>query len=262
MGRISILPFIIFLLLANSASYSQSALLGIAELKVSLAVSEKAGNNGTAVAYNPLENIYFAVFAGSEEFPMEKFDSLGGCLSSAKAGIDVRGMWWDPKTKSLEVNAFGDQGYFKMVLDENGNPAGEAINFIQGRKQPSEQNVAAFDPLKQRLFFYLDGTVYSYSLKNGKQGKKDLVLEIPVDLSQINSNSMIYTGIKGIEIGILNYIDSKLLLFDLKSGKLSGSVKFIHNAPMNEAFGFSYANNMVWLYNKEYRIWYGYKIFI
>jgi hypothetical protein len=244
-----------------SNAIAQPVLHSIAELKMSLAFTDKSGTNGAAVAFNPSEKVYYAVMAGSEEFPLEKFDIFGNSIISAKAGIDVRGMWWNPKTKSLEMNAYGDYGYYKIELKENGDPMGIASKLVFGQNQPSEQSSAAFDPVKQQLFFYDNGVIYTYSLKSGKVRKKRLSLDIQADIVNINSTSMIFTGIKGLEYGVLNYVDGELLLFDKKHGKHSGTVNFIHNAPLSNALRFSYANKLVWLFNAEYGIWYGYEIF-
>jgi hypothetical protein len=250
-----------FLLTGSLPLISQPAIRQTAELKTSLAFTMESGTNGSAVAFNPLEKVYYCVMAGNEEYPLEKLDLKGNHLAGAIAGVDVRGMWWNPKSGSLEVNAFGDLGYYKIDLEENGDPSGIVIQLVSGQNQPSEQSTAAFDPVKQKLFFCKDGIVFTYNLKNGRSSKKKIFLDIPVESEKINANTLIYTGIKGIEFGLLNYVDSELLLFDRKSGKNTGKVRFANNAPMGEALRFSYANQMVWLYNAEYRIWYGYDIF-
>jgi hypothetical protein len=240
--------------------YSQSDLFNTAQYKMSLIYVLEDGTNASAVAYDPSENVYYAVIAGNESFPLEKFDASGNSLYTSNAGVDTRGLWWNSKSKSLEINAYGDNGYYRVDLDGYGNLSGFAIQLVTGMNQPGEQSVAAFDDKKQLLYFFLDGAIYSYSVKNGKESKKHIYLDIPVSLDDINYTTVIYTGVKGKEFGLLNYVDGDILFFD-KKGKNTGSVNLPDDAPVNSYFRFSYANGLVWLYSTDYRTWYGYKIF-
>jgi hypothetical protein len=247
-------------LVFTSQIYAQSELLGTAQYKLSLAFQLEDGTNASAVAFDPGNKVYYAVIAGNESFPLEKFDEYGNSLSTSNAGVDTRGMWWNPKTKSLELNAYGDNGYYRVEFDSYGNLSGSSFQLISGQNQPDAQSVAAFDEKKQLLYFYYDGAVYSYSFKNGKAGKKQVYLDIPVSTDDINYTTVIYTGIKGKEFGLLDYSDAKVLFFDRK-GKNTGTVRLPDDAEVNSYFRFSYANNMVWLYSVDNRVWYGYKIF-
>jgi hypothetical protein len=252
---------LLFILYCPTIIIAQPVLRNLAELKLSLAFTKESGTYGTAVAFNPKENAYFAVIEGNKDYPLEKFDQNGSSISASVAGIDVRGMWWNPKTGALESNAFSGLGYYKLELSPNGDPIGTAIQILPGKNQPYEQSVGTFDPVKQEIFFYSIGAIYSYSRKNGKAGKRVLFLDLPVEIEKINNTSLIYTGIKGIEFGLLNFVDSEVLFFDKKTGRNTGIVSFIHNAPVNDTYCFSFANKLVWLYNSEYRIFYGYEIF-
>ncbi len=257
----TLLPITLLILSISFQSFAQTELRETARLKTSLTLTMDGGTNGTSVAFNPLEKVYYTVIAGNESFPIEMFDLKGNSVSGTSAGIDVRGMWWNPKTKSLEANGYSELGYFRMDVNSENALLGTATELVSGMNQPSEQSVGAFDPTKQQVLFYNEGIVSNYSLKDGKAGKKPLSLDIPVDFMDLNSTTLIYTGVKGFEYGLLNYTYGEVLFFTRKGGKYAGSVVLPENAPLYDFFRFSYSNGLVWLFNAELREWYGYEVF-
>ena len=71
---------------------------------------------------------------------------------------------------------------------------------------------------------------------------------------------MIYTGCKKKELGVLDYELKKIYFFNLK-GKFAGTVSLPQNSTTEDEFGFSFANEMVFIFDKEKRVWTGYAVF-
>jgi hypothetical protein len=228
---------------------------------IKLIMQGEGGANGAAVVYNPDKQIYYAVFAGNAEYPLDVFDRNGSLLSTSQAGNDMRGMWWNPKKGTLEGNCYLDGGIVAVDLDDNGYPYfADDVIFDGAEHQPNEHAVGVFDPVKKEILYYSDGVVVGYSRKNGKPTKTYVSLVLPVSLENINWSTMIFTGVKDKEIGVLDQVSKKVYLFDI-TGAQTGTVQLPAEAPVNQAFNFSYANGQLFLFDKDSREWTGYRIF-
>ncbi len=223
---------------------------------ITLEFTLEEGTNASAVVWNKDKQLYYAVFAGNQDYPLEVFSVGGEQLYGGKAGIDVRGLWYNAKSKRLEGNSAGNAGIFAIDLDRIGNPA-DAKVVIAGQIQPDFQSVGAFDSKKQIIYYYNTGEIYPYKLKSGKAIKSFKITDCPTDIENLNSTTVIYTDIKGSELGVLDYNSQKVYLFDLK-GKFSATIELPSDATSNDFFCFSYANNKIWLYDIETRTWSGY----
>ncbi len=229
-----------------------------AQSVVTLSMDTESGSNGAGVAWNPEKKVYYAVFAGNASFPLVAFSSTGKKLDEFSAGFDVRGFWYNPKTNQIEGNGYGDGGWYSISLDGKGMP-GDANELLSGQHQPEAQAVGVLNPAKQTVIFYNEGEITTYS-RSGKQGK---TVELDLDFDEmedLNYTSPIFTGAKGMEIGLLDVNTNRIFLFNMKSGKLGGSVDLPADAPTNAAFNFSYANGRVWIFDTDEREWLGYKV--
>ena len=227
-----------------------------AKKNISLEFTLKEGTNSSAVVWNKDKQLYYAVFAGNSDYPLEVFSPTGEQLYSGKVGVDVRGLWYNSKSKRLEGNSAGDAGIFSINLDRIGNPS-EAKVLKTGQFQPEFQSVGAFDSKKQIIYYYNEGKIYPYKIKNGASLKSFKISDCPADIENLNSTTVISTDIKGSELGLLDYNSQKIYLFDLK-GKFSATIELPSDAICKDFFCFSYANNKVWLYDIENRTWSGY----
>lgn len=263
---------ILLLLLAITFAPVQGQTLprGIADPSgITLVIQGTGGTNGSAVAWNPVQRKYYAVIAGNASYPLETFDFDGKPLGSIEAGVDVRGLWWNTGNNTLECNEYGsgEEGSSTVytlwdVFDlEDGKPTGSTeIVFDEGTLVPSEQSIGTFDPVKKTVLYYSEGVIFSVSRVTGKAGKQIKLKDIPCALEDLNSNTLLYTGIKGYEYGLLNFTDGHVLLFSAK-GKFVSKVSLPATATVNYAFWASYANGQLWLYNADTRTWTGYKLF-
>jgi hypothetical protein len=222
---------------------------------LTLTFTSDEGTNGSAVVWDSERNIYYGVIAGNTSYPLEAFSKNGSPLFSSEAYIDVRGLWYNSKTKNLEGNGAGETGIFEIKTDATGMPESASV-LIDGQFQPDFQSVGAFDSKKQLIYYFYDGMIHSYKRKNGKLAGSFEITNCPKEFEFINSSTLIFTGRKGEELGLLD-IDRKVYLFDLK-GKYRATIELPGDAITNDLFRFSYANDRIWLYDVDSRTWNGY----
>lgn len=248
-------PFVLIVLIIGISSvFAQKSYKATEVFTLEFALSD--GTNASAVTWNPDKKVFYSVIAGNASFPLETFDEFGEQINSNEAGVDARGLWYNLKTKQLEGNGPGETGVFTIGFNNSGEKKTVKI-LIEGKNQPENQSVGAFDSKKQIIYYYSDGMIYSYLRKNGKQKSAMKITDCPADLSDINSTTVIFTGIKNQELGLLDYNSQKVYLFNLK-GKHTATINLPENAPTNDAFRFSFANNYIWLYDIDTRMWTGY----
>jgi hypothetical protein len=233
-------PLVVLALLTSSESYAQkkkpaavSGLIlteespkdekksgGNKELKIISAekvmdmVIPEGGANGASVVYHPKEKLYYAAQAGNMDFPLVIFNANGKVVSGTdqKTLIDVRGLWYNPKTKQLEGNAYNDFGWFSYDLNRDGLPS-IIKKKRQGMSQP-DQNSAGVLNTEDNEVLFLDGlNIVCYSTDGtdkrksiqihfGAMNTNDATTLSSADFEKTyNIRSIIYTGTKGAEIG-------------------------------------------------------------
>lgn len=229
-----------------------------AKADITLRYTSEGGTNASAVVWNPDKKLYYAVFAGNEDYPLEVFNADGDYFANNNAGIDVRGLWYNKKTKYLEGNSAGSIGLFSMNIDREGVPF-DVNNFHKGQYQPDYQSVGTFNPQRKVIYYYYQGKIFVYKHKISKKKPKEIKLKnCPADFENINATSMIFTGRRGEEFGILDYQLKKVYLFNRK-GEYTAYIKLPDSAITDDYFRFSFANNRIWLYDSESRSWTAYK---
>jgi hypothetical protein len=222
---------------------------------------ESSGTNGSAVAWDSEHQLYVTVIAGNSEFPRESFNGEGQAVSQNTAGFDWRGLWYNPANSKLEGNGAGEGGWATFEI-EDGEYPGDVKVFREGEYQPSFQSVGAYDHQK-KMVVYLDYDVDGLTMYGRKNPKKVKQLNLDwgkSDLGDMNSTTVGFTGHKGYEYVLLDYNNGSLVFFD-RSGNQTATSKLPKGAPLNDSFAFSFANDRAFLYDKDARIWYAYKVF-
>lgn len=227
------------------------------------------GTRGASVVWHPLQKKYYAAMAGNSRYPLGVYDATGKKLSTDELNCeaDVRGMWYNSLKKQIQGNSFSDYGWFAHTLDAKGIPVSTDI-FLEGMNQPGDQSVGAFSLARQQVLFLDEGEIFFYSM-NGDESdfsqqihwghtKADGVLDEMMTPEDYNT-TVVYTGLKGSELGFLNITEMQIELYNIADGFLTKKLKLPEDAPMNAMFNFAYTNGMYWLYNIETRIWTGYK---
>lgn len=230
------------------------------------------GTRGACVAWHPLQKKYYAVFAGNAAYPQAVFDDKGKRLSSddQSAFIDTRGLWYDPVKKLVMGNGYDEGGWFSYVLDSKGLVE-DYKPVLEGMYQPSEQSVGAYNPAAKQVLFLNGSLVYFYN----ETGTEDSTLQIhwsrtkadgPAEDEEdeeedndYNYTTVVYTGIKGSELGFLNATAKQIELYDIKTGFLTKKLPLENDAKAEKSFNFAYANGTYWLFDMAKREWNGYK---
>lgn len=238
-----------------------------------LKIPGESGHNGASVVWHPLLKRYYAPMAGNVDYTLGVFDATGKCISSPqqKTLFDVRGLWWNPGTKTLQMNGFSDHGWAEYKLDGKGMPVSAEILHEQ-MNQPDEQSVGAYNPKEKMIYFFnSDGEIEKYDEDAVPNTDENIELHLGstnsnTDLESnyeviddYNGTTVIYTGIPKSEIGLLNHAKMQIELYDLKTGYMTKKLTLPDDAPVEESLNFSFANGIYWLFDKEKRTWKGYK---
>ncbi|HMT74214.1 MAG TPA: hypothetical protein PKA77_09110 [Chitinophagaceae bacterium] len=231
------------------------------------------GTRGASVVWHPVQKKYYAAMAGNLGYPLCVFDAKGQRLSEDDhtTQMDVRGLWYNPAKKVIQGNAYGDNGWFSYKLDSKGMLLNTTTD-KEGQNQPDGQSVGAFVPLTQKVLFVYGSQVYVY---NGKTAEEEKTVVIHWGRKKAdgvsdeedetepsadhNTTTVVYTGIKGAELGFVNVTDRTIELYDMSNGFLIRSMELPEEATVESTFNFAYTNGMYWLFNMESRIWTAYK---
>jgi hypothetical protein len=250
------------------------------------------GSSSSSVVWHPVQKKYYAAMCGNRKFPMGVFDASGKRLSpdTLKAHIDIRGLWYNPATQSVQGNTFKDIGWFAYTFNAKGIPTGVKTMF-KGKNQPDDNSVGTFDNKTKKVFFIDKDTVWSYNLSNPKIIKKEVVIIRPSSVQEdqvdqkdqksqegmedrdeqdealtepkvpiYNYTTVIYTGIPKAEIGILNVDDAQVELYNIKTGIMTNVLKFPEGVQVSDRFNFTYTNGIYWLFGGKTKTWTGYKL--
>jgi WD40 repeat protein len=261
------------LLLTVLSAVSVKAQLEKKQIKkvLELTMPGSTGSNGAAVAWHPVLKKYYASMAGNMSYPIAVYDIAGKRLSSEdqEALFDIRGLWYNSDTKTLQMNGYNDFGWAEYVLDKKGFPKDVTV-LREGMNQPDAQSAGAFNAREEKVYFYNseDGNIEIYDLSTssyeesieltlgrpaGKSGDNEDVLE------DYNSSTVIYTGLPGAEIGLLNHEDNMIELYNIRNGYMTRKLVLPADAPAAQMLNFAFANGIYWLFNKSTRTWEGYK---
>jgi hypothetical protein len=265
--------FSITTLIHAQTAAKPKALKKVLELKMpKTADDDMPGTRGASVAWHPLQKKYYAVFAGNKGYPLAVFNATGKRLSGddVTAMVDTRGLWYNPVTKLVAGNGYDEAGWFTYTLSTAGIPT-EFESVYEGQYQPDAQSVGAYNPVSKKVMFLKGGQVFFYN------SDAEAVDSIAIHWSRTKSDgpaddedpsaspedynytTMIYTGIKGQEIGFLNITNLEIELYDIKNGYMTSRLALPENAQTEASFNFAYANGIYWLFNIELRKWIGYK---
>jgi hypothetical protein len=220
------------------------------------------GTNASAVTYIPQLKLYVTCIAGNADYPIEVFDASGKTITSISCGMDLRGLWYNPKTNRLEANGYGDLGWFSMPIGGNGVPTGEWTTIRTGQHQPNEQSVLSYIPSIQKLVtLNLDNNSFSFlSRKSGKL-KVRYHHGTPGDTEwYFNPYCAAYTGNDEYPIALLELNAGQIIYFDLK-GKYLNATTISEGLPEMDGFRFAFANRHAFIYDETSRTWTAYRVF-
>jgi hypothetical protein len=270
-----LLPLI--LLLTTTVIHAQvKQLKKVSSLQMARTVDDDMpGTRGAAVAWHPVQKKYFASMAGNQQYPLGIFDEKGKRLSADEQNClqDVRGLWFNPSKKAIQGNCFGEGGWFIYKLDEEGIVYKAEVT-LEGMNQPTDQSVGTYHTgLNKVIFFDIDSVYFYNSTTAVKEksiflhlGQKKKTTSPQSDAAQeefmadsYNSSTVVYTGIKGAELGLLNIDKKQIELYNIADGYMTTMLGLPEESTVESSFNFAYCNNIYWLFNIEKRTWMGYK---
>jgi hypothetical protein len=253
--------FPLLLLIACSSSYqaaAQCSPLTNAVADITLVASGIGTDNRSGVAYNPEKQLYYSVNAGSPGYPLDTYNAAGDLLVSTEQGFDYRGAWWNPSTAQFEGNGYDVLGIFVQTIDGvTGYPTGGGTTLFAGA-QPDVQSVGALDTDANEIIYYNQGMIHRYSRATNAFLGSYTISNLPVSAADINSNTVVYTGCAGHEMGIYDFTNRALLFIDKTTGSYVSSCQLPLDAPQRGSFGMSFTNATLWLF--EVNTWYGYRV--
>lgn len=269
-------PFFLLLLFIGMQVNAQTVVKKLKqtlELQMQKTVDDDMpGTRGASVAWHPGLKKYYAAFAGNTAYPLAVFDEKGKRLNEEDLSTmtDLRGLWYNTATKQICGNGYDAYGWFTYQLDKNGIPT-DVTDITDDMRQPGAQSVGTYNFTEKNVLFLGGGQIYKYNSDGiaidsvvihwGRKKADGPGEEEDPDYTNedYNATSLIYTGIKGQEIGFLNVALHQIELYDIKTGYLIKLLTLPENATAELSFNFAYANGIYWLFNMEERKWVGYK---
>ena len=234
---------------------------------LTLKIEGEGGSNGASVAWHPVLKKYYAAMAGNKQYPVCVFLESGKLATggSVEEMVDVRGLWYNPKTKQIQGNGYNDNGWFEYQLSPTGIPKSVKV-LHEGQQQPNPQCVGAFNSATNEVYFFDGESFYTYNAVTAEE-KSNIPLDVimenndqdPMDgIEAFSQYLVMHTGMKGKEIALLNVDLNQIELFNADL-KRTAIVSIPGDQPVYENFNCSYANGMFWFFDKDNRQWTGYK---
>lgn len=255
-----------FLALGLLISGAASAQCGIktAALEEDIFESSAGGTgNRCGVAYNPIAKLYYSVNAGSSNYPIDTYDATTGALvNDVPQGVDYRGAWWNPITNQFEGNAYNSQGIILHTLSAGTSYPNGTTSFLFTGAQPDAQSIGKLDWDAMEIIYYYDGFIHRYDRTDNSFLGQYSISGLPgsVTSADLNSNSIVYTGCPGKEIGVFDFTNKQLLFINKADGSYVGASQLPGTAPAPSSFKMSYANDLLWLYDDTSSSWITYSV--
>lgn len=216
--------------------------------------------NNSGVAFNPIDQLYYACRAGNTGFPLETWDAVGTPLYQTTTGFDYRGMWWNPTLSQMEANGYSSYGIWSANLNASGYALNTGTNIFSAN-QPNSQSCGDLDYDDYEIIYYYNGGVYRFNRVNNAFLGTTVLTGMPVATSNLNWTTVFYTGCLGMEYGVLDYVNKRVYLFNKATGAYTGMSQLPAAAVTSNGFRCSWANGMLWLFDLSSRTWTSYDIF-
>lgn len=250
------------LLCANGATAQWTPAANAIKLPDSLIFTAPTANTQATVVWHPGRLRYYSLRIGGGAFPLETWvlGSSTSVCAATTAGIDTRGMWFNPGTGAIERNCFATGGWATFGIDAASCATGANSIIFPGQLQATPQSCAAFDPALGQVLSYVAATT-SVQFRSRATGAVVQTLALSGTVfTNVNTESIIWTGRAGYEIGLLDWVGKRVLLFSRATGGFTGQSQLPASAVTHAQFRFCYTNNRVWLFNATLRKWNAYCI--
>ena len=243
----------------SGSSAFAATLKSTATQVVTLAVGNARTDNQSGMAYDPVSGLYHSGNAGSPIYNGFTWNGSGVLQSSGTQGVDVRGIWYNSNTGSVEANSYNSgapgQGLYTLNLDGSGNfvDSGTQIRSLPG--SAGVQSVMDYDASRNVLYSRsLGNTVNVIDYATG-------ALTSSIALAGMTGGTQSYT------IGFMDTLDA-LVTYDQSSGMAQvfdmagtelGSVS-VGGISSSTNFGMTYENGLLFIFDTLENAWNGYDL--
>lgn len=251
--------FILFLLFSTAGLAAQDCTtLDLAFPDITMTASEGGTANRSGVAYHPAFRYYYSVNAGSSGYPIDAYDEQGTLLFSPIQGFDYRGLWFNPAAATIEGNGFDNLGILVHNLNVNtGEPLGSGASVLAAN-QPTTQSAGDLDTEDNEIVYFAADTIYRYDRPTNNLASKLKIENLPVAISSITPNVVVYVGCPTKEYGIYDKENRRLLFVNKATGEYNGFTQLPAAAPEPTLVNVSFARNRLWLFNRADLRWESY----
>jgi len=238
---------------SSAQTPSSTATLGLT-LQCSGGTDNRAG-----IAYNPNQQFYYSMNAGSGAYPVETFSSTGTPLASTSSGYSYRGVWWYPVTNTLEGKVIGSAGIIQQNLDASFYPLGTGSTIVSG-SGPDSQSCGDYDWIDDEVLYYHSGSIYRYDRSTHTLISSAAITGLPVAIANLNNNTIAYTGITGMEAGVYDYVNKAFYFINKTTGAYITTCQLPSTAPSASSYQMGFDNELLWLYNTATSQWESYNV--
>ena len=225
---------------------------------IRLKLQSNLGQRASTIIFDPERQQYITFWVGNREFDAEVFDINGKPIYAGAAHVDTRGIWLGKKGKRIETNAYLS-GVEAIALDDKGFPTGKHTIINHLHEPPTADAAATLDTDSRQLIYLVSPGAWVYTMR-GKAKKPIRFKGLPVAWKAINQNQVLYTGWRGKELGLVDFVSKKVYLFDKQTGMFSASISLHPKIVVPKHFGIGFANGLLWLFDEQKREWIGYNL--
>ncbi len=272
------MKYLIAVLLFSLTASVSTAQPKTVELKkvLELQMPEGRGARASSIAWHPVTKRYYAPMSGNAQHAFAIFNAQGKRISKGTetALFDVRGFWYSPQLKKFCTNGYNAEGWASYTLNAVGTPISTTTLF-DGMNQPDVNSVGSFDSKTNQLYFLSGQWIATYDAKTAEEKKDRIRLHLGSSSEEeandnlddendsetpemYNYTTAIYTGIPKAEFAVLNTY-GKIELYDKATGYITKVLNLPSDIVCDAMLCFSYANGMYWIFDKDTRVWKGFK---
>lgn len=257
---------------------------------IKMPMAKKPTSRPMTVAYIPDYKRYYVADGGlgplqdgnviaASKSEIHLFDAKGSYLSSVRAGLDNRSIYFNPNKNRLESITYNissgagftpDTGLFVLEVDEKGNLTGQTDGILGSNPAFGYAGtMPSLDPVENRYFAKQSRSNKVWVVQ---LDKREFLSEITLQLDsaganfdEISDGFVAYTGIPGEELALLDIDHKAILVFDI-GGKFVGKSALPASLKLraqNHYTGLGYANGMFFVFHEsegEFGTYYGFRV--
>jgi len=259
MYKVKFISTLILLLMWQLGISQKTPAVNAIPMADSLVFSSAAAVSNTTITYNWSAKKYYSIRAGNINFPLETWNETGGLsVYQDTAGLDSRGIWWNPNLNQLERNCFNSIGWSTIQLNGSNNATKNFTMLFTGLNQPNGQSCGAYDFKTNTVLFCFGGQMYVYDRNTALLS--GIIPLTGISFTTVNQVAIMYTGQIGYEIALLDYAAKRIYLFDRVTGALTGVTQLPASAVTSATYRVGYTNQRLWLFNSSVKTWNSYYI--